>query len=134
VGGGSRDGHGGDPALRRGERERGIHLNADVAIAQWQYFLATGDLAWLREVGYPVIESAADFYAGRATYDPGRDRYDLLHVTSVDEKYTDVNNDAYTNAAARKCLAIAGRAAGTLGGDAGRALGKGRREAARPVL
>ncbi|HEY6103425.1 MAG TPA: glycoside hydrolase family 65 protein [bacterium] len=95
--------------------EREVHLNADIAIAQWQYFLATGDLTWLREDGFPVMAGAADFYAARATYDPKRERYELLGVTSVDEKYTDVNNDAYTNAAAWRCLTIAGRAAEALG-------------------
>jgi len=95
--------------------EREVHLNADIAIAQWQYFLATGDLAWLREDGFPVIARAADFYAARVTYDRGHGRYGLLGVTSVDEKYTDVDNDAYTNAAAWRCLTIAGQAAETLG-------------------
>ena len=95
--------------------EREVHLNADIAIAQWQYFLATEDLTWLREDAYPVIAAAADFYAARVTYVRERERYELLGVTSVDEKYTDVNNDAYTNAAAWRCLTIAVRAAETLG-------------------
>jgi trehalose/maltose hydrolase-like predicted phosphorylase len=95
--------------------EREVHLNGDIAIAQWQYFLTTEDLAWLREDGFPVMARAADFYATRVTYDRERGRYELLGVTSVDEKYTDVNNDAYTNAAAWRCLMVAGRAAETLG-------------------
>jgi hypothetical protein len=36
-----------------GETE--IHVNADVAIAQWQYYLATHDRDWLRAHGWPVI-------------------------------------------------------------------------------
>ena len=30
-----------------------IHVNGDVAVAQWQYFLATGDSAWLARSGFP---------------------------------------------------------------------------------
>ncbi|MDB4910081.1 MAG: glycoside hydrolase family 65 protein, partial [Gemmatimonadetes bacterium] len=34
-----------------------IHVNGDVALAQWQYFLATGDSAWLARKGFPVIRA-----------------------------------------------------------------------------
>ena len=37
------------------------HVNADVALAAWQYFLATGDRAWLETYGYPIIHDTADF-------------------------------------------------------------------------
>jgi len=30
---------------------REIHVNADIAIAQWQYYLATGDESWLKNYG-----------------------------------------------------------------------------------
>ena len=30
-----------------------IHVTGDVALAQWQYYLATGDSAWLARDGYP---------------------------------------------------------------------------------
>ena len=48
-----------------GESE--IHVNADVAIAQWQYYLATHDRDWLRSHGWPVIREVARFWASRAT-------------------------------------------------------------------
>ena len=32
-----------------------IHVTGDVALAQWQYYLATGDSAWLAREGFPVI-------------------------------------------------------------------------------
>ena len=95
--------------------EREIHLQGDIAIAQWQYYLATGDRDWLREHGFPVIEAAADYYVARAAYDAAHGRYELRHVVSVDEKYTDVDNDAYTNAVAWTCLDLAVSAADLLG-------------------
>ena len=94
---------------------REIHVNADVAIAQWQYWLATGDRDWLQRYGWPVIRGVAEFWASRVTWDQAHDRYEILHVTSPDEAYDDVPNDAFTNAAARKALRIAVAAAKQVG-------------------
>ncbi len=94
---------------------REIHVNADIAIAQWQYWLATGDRDWLQRDGWPVIRGIAEFWASRVTYDQAHDRYEILHVTSPDEAYSDVPNDTFTNAAAQKALRIAVTAAKQVG-------------------
>ncbi|GAB2575262.1 glycoside hydrolase family 65 protein [Dyella jejuensis] len=94
---------------------REIHVNADIAIAQWQYYLASGDKAWLKQYGWPVIREIAQFWSSRVTYDKAQDRYEILHVTSPDEAYDDVPNDSFTNAAARKALQIAIEAARQVG-------------------
>jgi trehalose/maltose hydrolase-like predicted phosphorylase len=94
---------------------REIHVNADIAIAQWQYYLATEDKAWLKQYGWPVISEIAQFWVSRVTYDKDHDRYEIHHVTSPDEAYNDVPNDSFTNAAARKALNIAVAAAKILG-------------------
>ena len=96
-----------------GETE--IHVNADVAIAQWQYYLATHDRDWLRAHGWPVIREVARFWASRATYDPRGQRYGIAHVNSVAESNTDIANDTFTNVSAAKALSIATAAAGVLG-------------------
>jgi protein-glucosylgalactosylhydroxylysine glucosidase len=96
-----------------GERE--IHVNADIAIAQWQYYLASGDKAWLKQYGWPAIRDVAQFWASRATYVPDKKRYEIAHVTSVDEDYNDVPNDTFTNVSASKALAIADAAAIVVG-------------------
>jgi protein-glucosylgalactosylhydroxylysine glucosidase len=95
--------------------ESEIHVNADIAIAQWQYYLATHDRDWLLHDGWPVIRAVADFWASRATYVPAQHRYDILHVTSVDEHYNDIPNDTFTNASARRALQIAVSAAAAVG-------------------
>ncbi|RAP59490.1 glycoside hydrolase family 65 protein [Oleiagrimonas sp. MCCC 1A03011] len=100
------------------EAWREIHVNADVAIAQWQYYLATDDRAWLRRTGWPVIRDVARFWASRVTWDKAAKRYEILHVTSPDEAYDDVPNDSFTNAAGRKALRIATRAANIVGAKA----------------
>ena len=94
---------------------REIHVNADIAIAQWQYYLASNDSAWLKQYGWPVIHDVAEFWASRVTYDQAKDRYEIMHVTSPDEAYDDVPNDSFTNAAARKALLIAIEAAKLVG-------------------
>lgn len=96
-----------------GERE--IMLNGCIAMAQWQYYQATLDRDWLKERGYPVISATADFWISRVIRHPDGVRYEILNVTSVDEKYTDVNNEAFTNAVARRNLEIAAKAAEVLG-------------------
>lgn len=101
------------PAHVLGERE--IHINADVAIAQWQYWLATHDREWLKKSGWPVIRNLADFWASRATWKADTNRYEIEHVTSVAESYNDVPNDTFTNASAQKVLRIAAEAAALVG-------------------
>jgi protein-glucosylgalactosylhydroxylysine glucosidase len=96
-----------------GERE--IHVNADIAIAQWQYWLATHDREWLKHYGWPVIRNVADFWASRASLNAAKRRYEILHVTSVAENYNDVPNDTFTNVSAQKVLMIAAAAAALVG-------------------
>ncbi|MBV8307693.1 MAG: glycoside hydrolase family 65 protein [Gammaproteobacteria bacterium] len=92
-----------------------IHVNADVAIAQWQYYLATHDRAWLAAQGWPVIREVARFWASRASWNPGARRYEILHVTSVAESNNDIPNDTFTNVSAARALQIATAAAGLVG-------------------
>ncbi|HEY6515658.1 MAG TPA: glycosyl hydrolase family 65 protein [Steroidobacteraceae bacterium] len=92
-----------------------IHVNAEVAFAQWQYYLATLDRNWLRTGGWPVIRAVARFFASRATYDARNAGYEILHVTSVAESHSDIANDTYTNMEAAQALSIATTAASLLG-------------------
>jgi hypothetical protein len=87
----------------------------DVALAQGQYYLATGDSAWLAREGFPVIRETADFWLSRASYDRTADRYHIRNVVSVAEGLIGVTDDAYTNAVARKNLEIAAAASKRLG-------------------
>src|SRR5207247_454443 len=91
------------------------HVTGDVALAQWQYYRATGDSAWLARYGYPVLGATADFWASRATLDSSTGRYDIRHIVSVDEGLIGIGNDTYTNAIARKNLECAVLASRRLG-------------------
>ncbi|HLJ39325.1 MAG TPA: hypothetical protein VKT54_13055 [Steroidobacteraceae bacterium] len=92
-----------------------IHVTADVAIAQWQYYLATHDRDWLRSHGWPVIREVARFWGSRSTYHPREHRYEINHVNSVAESHNDIPNDTFTNVAAARALAIAVAAAREIG-------------------
>ncbi len=92
-----------------------IHVNGDVALAQWQYYLATGDSTWLANDGYPVIRETANFWVSRARRDSAGDRYHIDSVVSVHEGLIGVTDDAYTNAVARKNLEIALSASDRIG-------------------
>jgi trehalose/maltose hydrolase-like predicted phosphorylase len=90
------------------------HITADIALAQWQYYEATGDLTWLKTQAWPVIKAAADFWTSRVVRDP-RGGYSIAHVMGPDEFHSDVTNSAYTNTAAVGTLRIAARAAALVG-------------------
>ena len=90
-----------------------LHLQSDVALAQWEYFKATGDQQWLAQKGWAVLEAVAEFWASKATPVPGG--YAIDQVQTPDEYATDTNNDAYTNAAASLELKATIEAAGILG-------------------
>ena len=87
------------------------HITADVALAQWQYYLATGNRDWLRTRGWPILAGAADFWASRVTRgDDGR--FHINVVEGPDEQNWPVDDEVYTNATAIRVLRIATRAAG----------------------
>ncbi len=82
------------------------HITADVAIAAWNYFAVTRDTAWLTEKGYPIIKECADFWASRVEKN-GPGKYDIKNVVAADEWAENVDNNAFTNAAAKANLQYA---------------------------
>ena len=90
------------------------HISADVALAAWQYYCVTQDRDWLREKGWPIISATADFWASRVERN-GPGHYDIKNVVAADEWAENVDNDAFTNAAAQRNLQVATAAAQLLG-------------------
>jgi trehalose/maltose hydrolase-like predicted phosphorylase len=90
------------------------HITADVGIAAWNYYCVTRDKSWLREKGYPILQATADFWASRVERN-GPGHYDIRNVVAADEWAENVDNNAYTNAAARSNLEDATEAAKELG-------------------
>ncbi len=90
------------------------HITACVGLAAWNYYCVTQDRTWLRERGWPILEAAADFWASRVERN-GPGHYDIKNVVAADEWAENVDNDAFTNAAAKAVLQDATTAAKLLG-------------------
>ena len=90
------------------------HITADVGIAAWNYYCVTRDKTWLKEKGYPILQATADFWASRVERN-GPGHYDIDNVVAADEWAENVDDNAYTNAAARANLQDATLAAHVLG-------------------
>jgi trehalose/maltose hydrolase-like predicted phosphorylase len=88
------------------------HINGDVALAVWQYWLATGDRRWLEQDCWPILRDTADFWASRVSYNAKRKRYEIGDVVAVNESLIGVKNDAWTNAIAKRNLELPVAAAG----------------------
>ncbi|MGQ4516487.1 carbohydrate-binding protein [Streptomyces sp. DW26H14] len=89
------------------------HLESDIALAQWQYYQATGDTTWLKDDGFPVLKDVAEFWASRVTR--GADgQYHIEGVTGPDEYHEHVTDNATTNAGAVVALRSAAAAATVL--------------------
>jgi len=81
------------------------HIGLAVAFNTWQYYQATGDVAWLTHHGADLIIEVARHFAALATYDPQEDRFHIEGVMGPDEYHdgypdspgTGLRDSAYTN-------------------------------------
>jgi trehalose/maltose hydrolase-like predicted phosphorylase len=90
------------------------HITACVGIAAWNYYCVSQDKNWLREKGWPILSATADFWASRVERN-GPGKYEIKNVVAADEWAENVDNDAFTNAAAKSNLQDAAEAAKILG-------------------
>jgi trehalose/maltose hydrolase-like predicted phosphorylase len=88
------------------------HVTADVSIAFWNYYALTQDKKWLREE-WNVIKETADFWVSRVVKN-GDGSYSVLNVVGADEYALNVDDNAFTNAAAIESLKNTIKAAGIL--------------------
>jgi trehalose/maltose hydrolase-like predicted phosphorylase len=89
------------------------HITACVGIAAWNYYCVTQDKEWLKEKGYPILKETADFWASRVERN-GVGKYEIKNVVAADEWAENVDNNAFTNAAAITNLNYAIQAAKVL--------------------
>ena len=90
------------------------HITACVGMAAWNFYCVTQDKTWLRERGWPILSATADFWASRVERN-GPGKYEIKNVVAADEWAENVDNDAFTNAAAKTNLQDATEAAKVLG-------------------
>jgi trehalose/maltose hydrolase-like predicted phosphorylase len=90
------------------------HITACVGLAAWNYYCVTQDKKWLQEKGWPILSATADFWASRVERN-GPGHYDINNVVAADEWAENVDNNAFTNGAAKVLLKHATDAAAILG-------------------
>lgn len=86
------------------------HISADIAIAAWNYYCMSRDIRWLRKDGFPLMEQVAEFWVSRAEKNEDG-TYSIRNVVCADEYAEGVDDNAFTNAAARCALQNASKAA-----------------------
>lgn len=90
------------------------HITACVANGAWQYYCVSGDKNWLRTAGYPLMKECADFWVSRA--EPNADgSYSINNVVGADEYAIGVDDNAFTNGAAKMALVHTAKAAEIVG-------------------
>lgn len=80
------------------------HINADIAYATIQYYLVTGDEAFLADYGFEVLVETARTWLAIGHFDG--EVFKIHDVTGPDEYTAIVNNNYYTNVLAKYHLAF----------------------------
>lgn len=75
------------------------HINGDIAYSYIQYYLATGDMDFIKEFGAEVIFETARIWLQIGHFDKGKFKIDA--VTGPDEYTAIINNNYYTNVVAK---------------------------------
>jgi len=86
------------------------HITADVGIACWNYYRLTGDLAWLKSEGFPLLQKVAEFWLSRSSKN-NDGTYSIKNVVGANEYAANIDDNAFTNGAAKAVLAYATKAA-----------------------
>ena len=90
------------------------HITADVGIAMWQYYCVTQDKEWLEQTAWPVLRSVAEFWVSRVQGNSDGS-YSIINVVGADEYAENVDDNAFTNGAAKRVLRDVTKAAEVLG-------------------
>jgi len=86
------------------------HISGCVALAAWNYYRVTQDCNWLKNKGFPILESTADFWLSRVEADQDGTCH-IRNVVAADEWAENVDDDAFTNGVAKMNLIAAAQAA-----------------------
>jgi alpha,alpha-trehalose phosphorylase len=78
------------------------HINGDIAYSIIAYYLATKDIAFIRDKGAEIIFETARVWMDTGNFHKGK--FHINNVTGPDEYTCIVNNNYYTNALARHHL------------------------------
>ncbi|MFK7786978.1 MAG: family 65 glycosyl hydrolase domain-containing protein [Crocinitomicaceae bacterium] len=94
-----------------------IHRNAAIAFAIYNYTLHTNDENYVKQYGRKVVNGIARFWAQRFNWSEAKQQYVMLGVTGPNEYENNINNNWYTNYAARWCINYALELEAKFGGE-----------------
>jgi len=86
------------------------HINADIMYALKQYLTATGDEAFLDDMGAEMLAETARLWVDLGFFSTRDNKYHIHSVTGPDEYTAIVNNNLFTNLMARHNLLFAAKA------------------------
>ena len=72
------------------------HLNGDIGLELYNYYITTGDTEFFREQAFPVYEAVAQFYTDVVSYNMTSEEYDLYNATDPDEYANFQTNVGFT--------------------------------------
>lgn len=81
-----------------------IHRNAAIAYAIFRFEAYTGNKDYVENKGIDVLVGIARFWSQRMSFSQVKKQYVILGVTGPNEYENNVNNNWYTNYAAKWCL------------------------------
>ena len=84
-----------------------IHVSPDIAYSVGEYYKATNDWQFIVDYGAEIIFEVARFLYSHAYFKKDKNRYEFIRLLGPDEYHENVDNNAYTNYMAQKCLQIA---------------------------
>ena len=93
------------PAAKQNYQE--LHINGDIIISLWKYYLLSLDNLFLKEVAYPIMKSICDFWISRVRMVEEGGQVISSHIDLIvppDEYAIYVNDSVYTNMAAKQSL------------------------------
>jgi protein-glucosylgalactosylhydroxylysine glucosidase len=85
------------------------HSTPDVALAFWEYQLATNDQDFLKEGTWPVLKAVAEWIESRGVFTSRG--FEILHIEGPDEGTRNINNNSYMNLICKMVLFAAIRCA-----------------------
>nr|POE89739.1 cell wall acid trehalase [Quercus suber] len=86
------------PMLTRRSFDYEYHLNGDIGLELYNYYVVTGDTAYFRDELFPVYDAVAQFYSDLVTLNKTTGKYDLYNATDPDEYANFQTNVGYTMA------------------------------------
>jgi len=90
------------------------HISGDISFAVQQFWRVSNRTDWLANIGFPLLEGIATFWASRVQKDV-HSQYEVNGVIPPDEYAENVDNSVYTNLIAKFSLEFAINAGNVIG-------------------